>query len=178
MFSSLRTGALSAMASTFVRSIGPFSIHRLCGFAQIVVLFHVGHEAFDAFAAGGVILLEPFGDVALGGDHGLDVVAQERAQLVANGELLRIAHGDGERVVGKLERHNAVELGHGLGDFRPARRERCSFPTSWPRACPFARRVPARVDRRSRSPGFRPLCPGDRPGAAFVLQAKARAGLQ
>ena len=93
-----------------------FAAQRVGGLFQLCIVFHIGDEAFDAFGAGGVELIQRPLHVALGGDHGFDVVAQQRAELIANGELLRIAHGDGQRVVFKLDGNHAVQLRHRLGN--------------------------------------------------------------
>ena len=54
---------------------------------------------FDTLAAGCVVALQCLEDLLLGGHHGPDVEAEEAAQLVDDRQLLRIAHGDRQRVV-------------------------------------------------------------------------------
>ena len=63
-----------------------------------------------------VVAFERLEDVGLGGDDDADVVAEERAQLVLDAEVLRVAHGDGERVAVELDGDDAVHLRHRLGD--------------------------------------------------------------
>ena len=66
---------------------------------QLGVLLHVGDQRLHALAAGRVVALQRLEHVLLGADHRLDVVAQKGPQLVEDRELLRIAHGDRQRVV-------------------------------------------------------------------------------
>ena len=99
MLRSLRTGALSARASTLVRSSGPSLLHRLGRRGQLGVVLHVGDQRLDALAARRVVALQRLEHVLLGRHHRADVVAQEAPQLVDDRELLRIAHGDRQRVV-------------------------------------------------------------------------------
>ena len=77
MFSSLRTGALSARASTLVRSTRGGLLHRLDRRGQLGVLLHVGDQRLDALAARRVVALQRLEHLLLGADHRLDVVARE-----------------------------------------------------------------------------------------------------
>ena len=116
MFKSLRTGALSARASTLVRSSAPSLLQGLGRRRQRGVLLHVGDQRLDALAPRRVVAVQRPRHVLLRGHHRPDVVAQEAPQLVDDRQLLRIAHGDRQRVVLEADGHDAVELGHGLGD--------------------------------------------------------------
>ena len=115
MFKSLRTGALSARASAPVRSSTPFS-RAAAAAGQVDVLLHVGDQRLDALAAGGIVPRQGLEHVLLRRHHRPHVATQEAPQLVDHRQLLRIAHGDRERVLLELDGHDAVELGHGLGD--------------------------------------------------------------
>ncbi len=114
MLSSLRTGAVG-QGFDAGQVDGPVVLQRLGGGGQFLVGVHVRHQALDAFARC-VVAVERFENVALGGHHGTNLVAQKRAQLVLDGEILRIAQGDGQRVVAKADGHDAIHLGHGVGD--------------------------------------------------------------
>ena len=86
------------------------------GSRQVGVLFHVGDQALDALAAGGIIPREGLEHVLFRRHHGPHLVAQEAPQLVDHRQLLRIAHRNREHVVLEPDGHHAVELGHRLGD--------------------------------------------------------------
>ena len=58
MLSSLRTGALSARASTLVRSIGAVLLQGLGGRGQRRRPLHVGDQRLDALAARGVVAVQ------------------------------------------------------------------------------------------------------------------------
>ena len=87
-------------------------------FGQSGVVLQIGNDRFNAFAARRIITAQGLENVFFGGHDRTDIEAQERAQLIDDGKLLRIAHGNRERVVVKLDRHHAIKLGHRFGDVR------------------------------------------------------------
>ena len=111
MFSSLRTGALSARASTLVRSIGPSPATALAAAAKRLVGLHVGDDALDAFAAGRIEAIERLLHVALGGHHRANIEAEKRPQFVLHRKLLRIARGDRQRVAVERDRDHLDKAG-------------------------------------------------------------------
>jgi len=83
---------------------------------QFVVFLQLAQDGFDALAFAGVVLAQGPLDVALGGHHQADVVAQKVPQFVLDGQVLRIASGQGQRAVVQHDRDHAIQLGHRVGD--------------------------------------------------------------
>ena len=94
------------------------TLQRLGRFGQLHVGLHVGDEALDAFRPRRVVPLQRVDDVGFGRHHGPDIVAQKAPQFVDDRQLLRIAHGDRQRVVLEADRNNPVKLGHRLRHVR------------------------------------------------------------
>ena len=83
---------------------------------ELGVALEIGDERFHALVLRHEELLDRLGDLGLGGHADVDVVAEQRSQLVGDLDLLRIGRRDREPVARKLQRHHAVELGHRLAD--------------------------------------------------------------
>ena len=118
MFSSLRTGALSARAVDVVQVDRAVGADAGGGGGQLGVVLQRRDDALDALGALAVVALERRGHRRLGRHDDADVEAQERPQLVLHAQVLRIAHGDGERVAVELDGDDAIHLGHRRGDHR------------------------------------------------------------
>ena len=116
MLSSLRTGALSAIASTLARST-EFPSAAATAAARSLSIFQVVDDAFDALGVFTIVAVQGGQNGRFGRHDDADVVAEKRAQFVLDTQVLRIAHGDRERVVVELDGDDAIHLGHRLGDF-------------------------------------------------------------
>ena len=87
---------------------------RLHGRGQLVVLLHLGDHRLHALAAHRIVPLKRLEHLLFGADRRLDVAPQEAPQLVDDRKLLRVAHGDGQRVAVKAQGYDAIQLGHWL----------------------------------------------------------------
>ena len=116
MFSSLRTGAASAISSMASRSI-VFSL-RPASFCKPLVLLDLLDDVLDALVVAGVEPLDGRHHVGLGGDRPLDLRAQEHLQAVERGRVLRLGHRDRQALVLLVlrDRHDLVGGGHALVD--------------------------------------------------------------
>ena len=87
---------------------------------QIGIVLQRGDDALHAVGALAVVPLQRRSHRRLGRHHHANVEAQKRPQLVLHAQVLRIAHGDGERIAIELDRDDSIHLRHRRRDHRQA----------------------------------------------------------
>ena len=83
---------------------------------QLFVVRQFGDQLLDALRFAVVVLLDRLQHFPLGRDDHLDLVAQERPQLVLDRQVLWVARRQRQHVVLEPDRHHPVQLGHRLGN--------------------------------------------------------------
>ena len=82
-----------------------------------LIVFEVVEDRLDAVAlVGGVVAFEGRVDFLRRRNDDANLVAEEVAQLVHYGEVLRLARGDRQRVVAERQRNGAVHMRHRFGE--------------------------------------------------------------
>ena len=99
-----------------VGDIELFVVQQTRGGLELFIFGQFSDQFLDAFSFAVVVLRDRFVDVRFGRDQDLDLVTEERPQLVLDVQVLRVTSRDGQRVAFELNRHATIQLGHRFAD--------------------------------------------------------------